>query len=283
MSGVLYIVATPIGNLDDITHRAVEVLKAADLIAAEDTRHSQRLLAHLGIRRKMLSLHEHNEARRVDRLLSRLQAGDRVALISDAGTPLISDPGYALVHAVREAGIRVSPVPGPSAIVAALSAAGLPTDRFSFHGFLSQKNAERLDRLAEMRQAPGTQVVLESSHRIRRLLEQLQTVLPERRVVVAKELTKTHENFLEGTAAGILRLFDEDPSLQKGEFVVLIDGPGLADRPALDDDVVHALTLLMTELSVKKAVKLCSELTGCKRNELYQAALAIERAGAANP
>ncbi|MDH5354332.1 MAG: 16S rRNA (cytidine(1402)-2'-O)-methyltransferase [Gammaproteobacteria bacterium] len=275
MSGVLYIVATPIGNLDDMTYRAVKILQQVNVIAAEDTRHSQRLLNHLGIRKKMISLHQHNESQRVDQLLQKLEAGEDIALISDAGTPLISDPGYPLVTAVRDAGLRVSPIPGASSIIAALSAAGMPTDSFTFSGFLSQKNVERLEKLKALSQIEGTLVLLESSHRIYRLMEQLAEVMPDKRIVVAKELTKTHENFLNGQAQDILNLFDTDPALTKGEFVVLIDNPRDKEKTGLTDADIAMLELLLAELSLKKAVKLCSQLSGRKKNDLYQVALAL--------
>ena len=277
MSGVLYIVATPIGNLDDITYRAVQILQQVDVIAAEDTRHSQRLLNHLGIRKKMISLHQHNESQRVEPLLEKLRLGEDIALISDAGTPLISDPGYPLVTAVRDAGLRVSPIPGASSIIAALSGAGMPTDSFTFSGFLSQKNAERLEKLKALSQIEGTLVLLESSHRIYRLMEQLVEIMPDKRIVVAKELTKTHENFLNGQALDILKLFDDDPALTKGEFVVLIDNPRDKEKTDLADADIEMLELLLAELSLKKAVKLCSQLTGKKKNDLYQAALELSK------
>ncbi len=275
MSGVLYIVATPIGNLDDMTYRAVQILQQVDVIAAEDTRHSQRLLNHLGIRKKMISLHQHNESQRVEQLLEKLRSGEDIALISDAGTPLISDPGYPLVTAVRDAGMRVSPIPGASSIIAALSAAGMPTDSFSYFGFLSQKNAERLEKLKAITQIEGTLVLLESSHRIYRLIEQMVEVMPDKRIVVAKELTKTHENFLGGQALDILNLFDDDPALTKGEFVVLIDNPREKKKTGLTDADIEMLELLLAELSLKKAVRLCSQLSGRKKNDLYQVALEL--------
>lgn len=275
MSGVLYIVATPIGNLDDMTYRAVQILQLVDVIAAEDTRHSQRLLNHLGIRKKMISLHQHNESQRVVQLLEKLRSGEDIALISDAGTPLISDPGYPLVTAVRDAGMRVSPIPGASSIIAALSAAGMPTDSFTFSGFLSQKNAERLEKLKWLSQIEGTLVLLESSHRIYRLMEQLVEIMPDKRIVVAKELTKTHENFLGGQALDILKLFDDDPALTKGEFVVLIDNPRDKEKTGLTDADIEMLELLLAELSLKKAVELCSKFSGRKKNDIYQAALEL--------
>ncbi len=277
MSGVLYIVATPIGNLEDITFRAVNILKNVDMIAAEDTRHSLRLLNHLGIRKKLISLHQHNEQQRLAQITEILNAGDDVALISDAGTPLVSDPGYALVNTLRQVDIRVCPVPGPSSIIAALCAAGLPTEPFTFFGFLSQKNGDRLQKLNDMKACHGTLVLLESSHRVRRLIEQLREVMPENRIVIAKELTKLHEKFLSGRAEELLDLFDSDPALAKGEFVVLIDNPEDNQNSLISTAEVEMLEALLVELSLKKAVKLCSQFSGAKKNDLYQLALQLTK------
>ncbi len=277
MSGVLYIVATPIGNLEDITFRAVNILKNVEVIAAEDTRHSLRLLNHLGIRKKLISLHQHNEQQRLAQITEILNAGDDVALISDAGTPLVSDPGYALVNTLRQVDIRVCPVPGPSSIIAALCAAGLPTQPFTFFGFLSQKNGDRLQKLNDMKACHGTLVLLESSHRVRRLIEQLREVMPENRIVIAKELTKLHEKFLSGRAEELLDLFDSDPALAKGEFVVLIDNPEDNQNSLISTAEVEMLEALLVELSLKKAVKLCSQFSGAKKNDLYQLALQLTK------
>jgi 16S rRNA (cytidine1402-2'-O)-methyltransferase len=276
MSGVLYIVATPIGNLDDISLRAIETLKQVDLIAVEDTRHSGRLLNHLGIKKKLISLHEHNEHARIAGLIENLSSGMDIALISDAGTPLISDPGYTLVNAVHDAGLKVSPVPGASSIIAALSGAGMPTDKFSYFGFLSQKNAERIARLQDIKGHKGTLVLLESSHRIERLLEQLSEVFPNNRIVVAKELTKSHENFLVGMATELIGQFKQDPALSKGEFVVLIDNPAALDNTPDREADIELLRLLMSELPLKKAVQMATSISGKKKNYLYQLALDIE-------
>ncbi len=275
MSGVLYIVATPIGNLDDITLRAVEILHKVDLIAAEDTRHSLRLLGHLGIRKPMISLHQHNERQRLKQILDKLRADENIALISDAGTPLISDPGFPLVRAVREAGLAVSPVPGPSSIITALSAAGLPTEPFTFLGFLSQKNNERVKCLTRYKQIFGTLVLLESSHRIERLIQQINEIMPGLRIVVGKELTKTHENFLEGLAGDILAMFEKDPLLCRGEFVVMIDNPVRSDEVTIGQSETDMLKALLEEVSLKKAVALTSQFSGRKKNDLYQLALEL--------
>jgi 16S rRNA (cytidine1402-2'-O)-methyltransferase len=275
MSGVLYIVATPIGNLGDISLRAIDTLKQVDLIAAEDTRHSTRLLNHLGISKKLISLHEHNEHSRVASMLENLLAGMDIALISDAGTPLISDPGYTLVKAVTGAGIKVCPVPGASSIIAALSGSGLATDKFTYLGFLPQKNAERISRLGMMKEQKGTLILLESSHRIERLLEQLADVLPLNLIVVAKELTKLHEQFLRGKATELIEKFRQDPALCKGEFVVLIDNPAIEDENSDNQDDIKLLELLLAELPLKKAVQMATRISGKKKNYLYQLALDI--------
>ena len=275
MTGVLYIVATPIGNLDDISLRAIEILKQVDVIAAEDTRHSIRLLNHLGIRNKLISLHEHNERDRIDSIIEDLRQGSNIALISDAGTPLISDPGYPLVKAVQDAGLRVSPIPGASSIMAALSAAGMPTAPFTFYGFLSQKNSERLSKLSAVKQQNGTLIFLESTHRIERLLEQLCELFGDSHIVVAKELTKSFERFLSGTPSEILFLMQQEPVLKKGEFVVLIDNPVTISEKSLSDEDVEILKLLLEDLPLKKAVQISTRISGKKKNDIYQQALQL--------
>ena len=276
MTGVLYIVATPIGNLDDISLRAIATLNAVDLIAAEDTRHSKYLLNHHGIKTRMISCHEHNEKSRSGELLEKLLAGSDVALISDAGTPLISDPGYRLVRAAQQAGIRVSPIPGANSAIAALSAAGLPTDNFYFCGFLSSRTNQRGVQLEALRVLPVTLVLFESSHRIKGLLRQLQQLFPEKPCVIAKELTKVHEQFMPGKAGELLARLNDDSALNKGEFVVLIDN---SDDPAtrqLNTDAIELLKVLLEEVSVKIAVKIAMRLTGKKKNELYPQALQLQ-------
>jgi 16S rRNA (cytidine1402-2'-O)-methyltransferase len=277
MSAVLFIIATPIGNLDDISKRAIDTLTAVDLIAAEDTRHSQHLLSHFGIKKKMLSLHDHNEQDRVQQIVNYLAQGMSIGLISDAGTPLISDPGYRLVNGVIEAGYQVSPIPGASSIITALSAAGLPTDSFTFHGFLSQKNAERVSRLQQIKAQSGTQILLESTHRILRLLQQMNDVMPDAEVVLAKELTKRHENFIRGTAAQCEALLQQSPELQKGEFVVLLSNPVEQKSSLSIEGSERLLQILLKEMPLKVAVKLAVEITGEKKNELYQLALQISK------
>jgi len=275
MTGVLYIVATPIGNLDDISLRAIATLKTVELIAAEDTRHSKRLLHHLGIETRMISCHQHNEIARTEEILEKLVAGSDIALISDAGTPLISDPGYRLVSAVQQAGIRVSPIPGANSAIAALSGAGLPTDNFHFCGFLSSRTRQRGAQLEALLDLHGTLVLFESSHRIESLLQQLAQVFPRKLCVVAKELTKLHEQFLRGNATQLLARLRDDPALTKGEVVVLIDNSADPADQFLNADDVEMLKILLDEVSVKIAVKIAVRLTGKKKNEIYQQALQL--------
>lgn len=278
-SGVLYIVATPIGNLDDLSTRAVRVLSRVDVVAAEDTRHSGRLLQHLGLSKRMIALHDHNERDRAEGLLKELESGRSVALISDAGTPLISDPGYVLVREARNRGLQVSPIPGPCALVTALSAAGLPTDRFLFVGFLPAKRTGRRAALERLARETATLVFYESPHRILDTVADIAAVLGEgRELVLGRELTKTFETFYADTVEGVLDMLSADPHGSKGEFVVMIHG---ADQ-ALDDDSEAALDvdrlikLLLPELPVKKVAKLAAELSGRPKNELYQRALELK-------
>ncbi len=275
MAGVLYIVATPIGNLDDISLRAIATLESVDLIAAEDTRHSRHLLNHLGIETRMISCHQHNERSRSEEILERLEAGHDIALISDAGTPLISDPGYRLVLAAHQAGIKVSPIPGANSAIAALSAAGLPTENFHFQGFLSSRARQRGRQLQALRDLHGTLVLFESSHRIERLLQQVSEVFPQNSCVIAKELTKIHEQFLRGKASELLQRLQHHSALTRGEFVVLIDNAADPASERLDTDDGRLLEILLEQVSVKIAVKIATRLTGKNKNELYQQALQL--------
>jgi 16S rRNA (cytidine1402-2'-O)-methyltransferase len=276
-AGILYIVATPIGNLGDISQRALDVLRGSRLIAAEDTRHSQRLLQHFGIQVELKSLHDHNERERVPEIIERLLAGDSVALISDAGTPLLSDPGYVLVKAAAASGITVSPVPGPSAITAALSAAGLPVQRFVFAGFLPAKQAARRAALQDLRHESGVAVLFESTHRILELVEDVCAVLGSGRgLVLARELTKLHETFLRGTAAEVLAALLDDSNQRRGEFVVLLAPEPEPVAPA-EASAENCLRILLAELPLNQAVRLAVELTGIKRNRLYDLALRISQ------
>lgn len=278
VEGTLYVVATPIGNLEDLSPRAARLLGEVALVAAEDTRHSAGLLRHLGLNRPMLSLHEHNEAERVDQLDARLMAGEDIALVSDAGTPLISDPGFVLVRELRRRGRRIAPVPGPCALVAALSAAGLPTDRFLFSGFLPAKGGARRQRLNELAERQETLVFYESPHRIRATLDDLAAVHGERRVVLARELTKRFETFLEGTPAQLIERLAKDPDQARGEFVVMVAG-GQAQQD-LEQVQLSADTLLRALLEegvgVKQAASLAAKLLGGARKQWYQRAQALK-------
>jgi len=273
---VLYIVATPIGNLDDISRRALQVLKAVALIAAEDTRHSRKLLAHYGIEARLFALHEHNEQFAADKLLRMLLAGDDVALVSDAGTPLISDPGFYLVRAARQAGIRVVPLPGPSACIAALSVAGLPTDRFVFEGFLPARSAARKQRLSELASEKRTLVFYESSHRIcESLADMAENMGGERQATVARELTKTFETIKDGSLAELVSWVQADSNQEKGEFVVILQGAP-ARNSDIDETVEQVLTILLAELPLKQAASLAAKITGLPKNRLYEAGLVIK-------
>ena len=274
-AGVFSVVATPIGNLGDFTLRGIETLKSATLILAEDTRHSRPLLNHYGITTQLKACHEHNEASLVSWVAEQLNAGASIALISDAGTPLISDPGFLLVRALRELGHRIDVVPGPSSVIAALSVAGLPTDHFIFDGFLPAKSAARQQALKAYQAESRTIVLLESSHRIERTLADVVTVLgADRTIVVARELTKKFETVLAGNAAEIAEAVSSDANQQKGEFVLLLSGV----TPQLDDglELERTLRVLLDELPVKQAAGLAAKLCGAKKNYAYKLALDLK-------
>ncbi len=279
LKGTLYVVATPIGNLDDLSPRAARTLASVDVVAAEDTRHSGRLLSHLGIQKRMVALHDHNEKDRAAGILTELQAGRDVALISDAGTPLISDPGYVLVREARAAGHRVSPIPGPCALVAALSVAGLPTDRFLYVGFLPAKRSGRRASLEVLSSEVATLVFYESPHRIMESVRDIADVLgSNREIVLGREITKTFETFYSGSVADVLAELERDPHGNRGEFVVMVRGAAAqaGSEEAATMDVDRMLRVLLAELPVKKVAKMASELTGLSKNELYQRALALK-------
>jgi 16S rRNA (cytidine1402-2'-O)-methyltransferase len=275
--GTLYIVATPIGNLDDLSSRAIAVLSKASLVAAEDTRHSGRMLQTLGVETRMMALHDHNERDRAERVLQKLEEGSDVALISDAGTPLISDPGFILVREARRRGLRVSPVPGPCAIVAALCAAGLPTDRFAFEGFLPSKKGARVAALERLSAEAATLVFYESPHRILDAVDDIAAAMGSgRELVIARELTKTFETFYAGPASDVLQMLRDDPHGSRGEFVIMIHGAKKEAADAGMEEVDRLLKLLLKELPVKKVAKLVSEITGKAKNDLYQRALTLK-------
>lgn len=276
-SGTLYIVATPIGNLDDMSPRAASILSRVSVIAAEDTRHSGRLMQHLGIRKPMMALHDHNERDKAGQVLDRLAAAEDVALISDAGTPLISDPGYVLVREARARGFRVSPVPGACAFVSALSAAGLPTDRFLFEGFLPARRGARKAVLEDLARESATLVFYESPHRIVDTVREIERVMgSERELVLARELTKAFETFYAGGAGSVADALEADPHGSRGEFVVMVHGASETEVAVGSAEVDRVLGLLLEELPVKKAAKLAAELTGRSKNELYQRALELK-------
>lgn len=274
-AGVLYVVATPIGNLEDISARALRVLREVALIAAEDTRHSARLLQHFGIATPLAACHEHNERDEGGRFIGRLLAGEDVALVSDAGTPLISDPGYHLVRQARAAGVRVVPVPGACALVAALSAAGLPSDRFIFEGFLPARQAARRARLEHLREESRTLIFYEAPHRILECLQDLEAVFgDDRPAVLGRELTKTFET-LKGLPLTELRAWVEaDSNQQRGECVLVVSGWQAPEGDdAVDADARRVLQLLLAELPLKRAAAIAAQITGVRKNLLYQLAL----------
>jgi len=278
--GKLYVVATPIGNLADISFRAIETLKQVDLIAAEDTRHVKLLLQHYGISNKVLSFHQHNEDREAERLLEKLRDGLSIALVSDAGTPLLSDPGMPLVRKIKAAGLQVVPIPGACALIAALSAAGLPVTQFSFEGFLPRTSSARKTFFSEKLAASTTWVFYESSHRILATLQDMAAILePSRQIVIARELTKLHETIVKATLADALELVTQDDNMRKGEFVVIVDGATKVSKEAgaLSHEQLKILAALMRECSTKTAVKLAVAITGARKKLLYQAALELEK------
>lgn len=277
--GSLYVVATPIGNLDDISARALRILREVALIAAEDTRHSARLLQHFGIQTPLAACHEHNERDQGGRFLARLQAGEDVALISDAGTPLISDPGYHLVRQARAAGFAVVPVPGACALIAALSAAGLPSDRFIFEGFLPAKAAGRRARLEQVREEPRTLIFYEAPHRILECLQDMREVFgDDRPALLARELTKTFETLQGLPLAELCEWVAADSNQQRGECVVLVAGWQAPEgEDAVSAEALRVLDLLLSEMPLRRAAALAAEITGVRKNVLYQ--VALERKG----
>ncbi|KIP98586.1 MULTISPECIES: 16S rRNA (cytidine(1402)-2'-O)-methyltransferase [Pseudomonas] len=274
-TGTLFVVATPIGNLDDLSTRALKVLNGVALIAAEDTRHSARLMQHFGIGTQLAACHEHNERDEGSRFLERLRAGEDVALISDAGTPLISDPGYHLVRQARAAGIRVVPVPGACALIAALSAAGLPSDRFVFEGFLPAKSVGRRTRLELVREEPRTLIFYEAPHRILECLQDMRDVFGgERQALLARELTKTFETLQGLPLDQLCEWVAADANQQRGECVVLVAGwQAPEEEAAVSVEALRVLDLLLAELPLKRAAALAAQITGVRKNLLYQAAL----------
>lgn len=271
-AGKLYIVATPIGNLADITQRALDTLNEVDLIAAEDTRHSGKLLSHFGVKTRMFALHDHNEKQKAQFLVDEVKAGKSIALISDAGTPLISDPGYNLVNVARENGVDVHPIPGPSAVITALSAAGLPTDKFLFAGFLPVKQQARISELEKYKNAEFTTVFYESPRRILDTLNYIAEHLgQDREVVLAKELTKHFESFTKGNPQTVIDWLEEDKDRQQGEMVLVLS-PNKQEQ-GISPEAEALMKALMAELPTKKAAGITAQIHGLKKNDLYKLAL----------
>ncbi|WP_339898758.1 16S rRNA (cytidine(1402)-2'-O)-methyltransferase [uncultured Gilvimarinus sp.] len=272
--GTLYVVATPIGNLGDMVPRAVQVLQSVALIACEDTRHSARLLEHFAITGRCIAYHDHSDDKRTEQILTQLLAGEEVALISDAGTPLVSDPGYRLVRAARQAGVRVVPIPGPCAFVAALSAAGLPSNRFTFEGFLPAKAGARLAALEALADEARTLIFYEAPHRVLACVQDMARAFgPDRELVIAREISKTFETIYTAGASDMADWIAADSNQQRGEIVLLVHGA--PERKAgMSAETERVMSVLLDELPVKQAAALGAKLTGAKKNELYQWALA---------
>jgi 16S rRNA (cytidine1402-2'-O)-methyltransferase len=278
--GRLDVVATPIGNLSDLSPRAQEALAGADVIAAEDTRHTRTLLQSIGVSRPLVSLHAHNESSRVPELLARLAAGESVALVSDAGTPLLSDPGYELVREATRAGCDVRVVPGPSAITAALAVSGLPTDRFCFEGFLPPKAGERRGKLIEISHESRTLVFFEAPHRIEECLADLANVFgAERRAAVARELTKAHETTYRGTLAQLMEIAKSDTNFARGEITIVVEGEPASANTVDSHALERAVTLLVKELPPGRAAAVAAQLTGAKRSDAYALAMRLSKEG----
>ncbi|MFA5549779.1 MAG: 16S rRNA (cytidine(1402)-2'-O)-methyltransferase [Porticoccaceae bacterium] len=275
-SGNLYVVATPIGNLGDMVPRALQVLQQADWVAAEDTRHSGRLLAHFAVTTPLIAYHDHSDERQLNRILDLLGAGQSVALISDAGTPLISDPGYRLVREARARGATIVPVPGPCAAITALCAAGLPSDRFTFEGFLPAKSPQRRATLDALAAETRTLIFYEAPHRILATLEDMAAVLgPAREALLARELTKTHETLIFAPLATLVERVRGDGNQQRGEIVLVVRGAEESASGADEAEQLRVLKLLMDELPLKQAAALAAKITGASKNALYQQALLL--------
>lgn len=273
----LYVVATPIGNLQDITLRALEVLKTVDVVAAEDTRHTSHLLSHFAIQKKLIAVHEHNEQKSAQILLERLRVGESIALVTDAGTPGISDPGAIVVDVLREAGVKVVPVPGASAVIAALSASGITANGYVFYGFLPASGSQRRKTLEALKDYSSTLVFYEAPHRIIECVEDLAKVLGgERRITIARELTKTFETFHRCVLQDAKGWLESDPNQQRGEFVLLVEAAAVVEEADISEDAERILRLLLADLPLKQAVKLATEITGVKKNILYEFALKLK-------
>ncbi|MDG6894285.1 16S rRNA (cytidine(1402)-2'-O)-methyltransferase [Volucribacter amazonae] len=270
-TGTLYIVATPIGHLQDISQRALQVLQQVDLVAAEDTRHSGLLLSHYGIDKKFFALHDHNEQQKADLLVEKLKQGQHIALVSDAGTPLISDPGFHLVRKCRQAGITIVPIPGACAAIVGLCASGIASDRFCFEGFLPAKSKARCDKLKNLAKEDRTLIFYESTHRILACLQDMMNIFGgDRYVVLARELTKTWETLYGDNLANLLNWLQQDPYRTKGEMVLIVEGYQQTEEQAFSNQAIQALQLISEELPLKKAAAIVAQLYGYKKNALYQ-------------
>jgi 16S rRNA (cytidine1402-2'-O)-methyltransferase len=278
MIGELYLVATPIGDMTDITSRALGVLNTVDIVAVEDKRRSSRLFSHFGIKTPMISYHDHSEEKQVKKIIDELLCGKSVALISDAGTPLISDPGYKLVNAAKDKSIKVSPIPGPCALIAAISASGLPSDRFIFEGFLPPKSIARIKKIQNISADFRTIIFYEAPHRILdAVIDMIKVIGPSRKIVLARELTKTYETFISGTLGSVLEIIAKDLDQQKGEIVIVLSGADSLEKKAENQDSKRILSVLLEELPLKQAVSLGSKITGIQKNIFYKLALDLKK------
>ncbi|MSP86004.1 MAG: 16S rRNA (cytidine(1402)-2'-O)-methyltransferase [Methylotenera sp.] len=276
--GTLYVVATPIGNLSDISLRALETLKTVDSIAAEDTRHTSGLLSHFGISKKLIAVHEHNEHQSAEKLLLQLKEGKNIALVTDAGTPGISDPGAVVVDCVRKAGLKVVPIPGASAVIAALSASGITQNGFLFHGFLPASGASRRKALDSLKTQAVTLVFYEAPHRIIESIVDMANVLgATRRITIAREITKTFETMHSCALEDAVTWLKADTNQQRGEFVLLIEAAPVKDVEEISEHTIRILKLLLAELPLKQAVMLATEITSEKKNVLYEFALQLKQ------
>ena len=277
--GKLYVVATPIGNLADFSARAIATLQQVDLICAEDTRHARTLLQHYGITTHCIALHQHNEQQKAAGLIQQILQGTCIALISDAGTPLISDPGMPVVALAQAAGIQVSPIPGACALIAALSASGLAVTQFSFLGFIPRTSSARINLFSVQKNNTATWAFYESCHRIDACLKDLASVLAkDHEIAIAREVTKLHETIVKASIQDMLTLFAQDSNMQRGELVVIVSGAKIEQKPdSLSEQQLHALKILLTECTIKTAVKLAVEITGARKKLVYQTALELAK------
>ena len=270
--GTLYVVATPIGNLEDITLRGISILRSVDICAAEDTRNTKKLFSNKNISTKLISYHDHSSPKKIDKLIQFLTLGKSIALVSDAGTPCVSDPGYTLIKAALDFGIRVIPVPGVSSITAILSVAGLPADRFIFQGFVPRKGKKRTELLSDLKHNDLSSIFFESGLRIIKLLEDINFIDSTRSLVLGRELTKIHECLYRGTAEELIDLLSQDDYGQKGEFVLLVQGAEFIDGNTkdLNSEDLRVIEILSSRLSKKEALSLASEILRVKKNRLYK-------------